>query len=206
MTETIFVKVIKLYKQIWLVFTFFRCHLKLNVYDNASLDKSYYPDIFYSLCYIDISHTTFEFIEIVIYYFLKFSDLCLFLSKNTSKIDAFDCKTRFKHGCPDKPYRGSTIFKCKTLQISLEWIQFSKWIKMCLWFLSHLSWKLKLTFLIACRPSSYRPSVRLFINISHFQILHNHSANFNKIWHKKFLGIVDSSLFKWRDMAFAKGR
>nr|XP_022293967.1 uncharacterized protein LOC111104356 isoform X1 [Crassostrea virginica] len=38
-------------------------------------------------------------------------DLCLFLSKNTSKVDAFDCKTRFKHGCPDKPYRGSTIFK-----------------------------------------------------------------------------------------------
>nr|XP_022302087.1 uncharacterized protein LOC111110046 [Crassostrea virginica] len=39
-------------------------------------------------------------------------DLCLFLSKKWgSKMQHFECKAKFKHGCPDKPYRGSTIFK-----------------------------------------------------------------------------------------------
>ena len=33
-----------------------------------------------------------------------------------TKLEAFECKTKFKHGCPDEPYRGSTIYKCKALQ------------------------------------------------------------------------------------------
>ena len=37
---------------------------------------------------------------------------CLFLNKRTSNIDWYDC-TNFTSGCPDEPYRGSLIYKCK---------------------------------------------------------------------------------------------
>ena len=37
---------------------------------------------------------------------------CLFLNKRNSKIDWYDC-TSFPSGCPDEPYRGSLIYKCK---------------------------------------------------------------------------------------------
>ena len=47
--------------------------------------------------------------------FLNFVGLCLFLSKAKSAIEAYDCET-FEYGCPESPYRGSTIFKCKNLK------------------------------------------------------------------------------------------
>nr|XP_022288713.1 uncharacterized protein LOC111100872 isoform X2 [Crassostrea virginica]XP_022288714.1 uncharacterized protein LOC111100872 isoform X2 [Crassostrea virginica] len=37
------------------------------------------------------------------------ADLCLYLSKKRSQMDAYECKG-FEYGCPDKPYRGSWIF------------------------------------------------------------------------------------------------
>ena len=43
-------------------------------------------------------------------------------------MEAYDCKT-FEYGCPDSPYRGSTIFKCKKLGkinlcISFTYVEF----------------------------------------------------------------------------------
>ena len=54
-----------------------------------------------------------------------------------------------------------------------------------LYFLSHLSWKLKeLFWLPSCHPSSVCPSVCLSVNFSHSQIfLQIYWANFNQTWH-----------------------
>ena len=54
-----------------------------------------------------------------------------------------------------------------------------------LYFLSHLSWKLKeLFWLPSCHPSSVCPSVCLSVNFSHSQIfLQICWANFNQTWH-----------------------
>ena len=66
--------------------------------------------------------------------------------------------------------------------------------------LNHLSRRLKWAFLIACRPS-----IRLSVNSSHFNLLlHNHWAKFNQTWHKASLGGGDSNLFKWRATSFYK--
>jgi hypothetical protein len=52
---------------------------------------------------------------------------------------------------------------------------------------------------LSCRPSV----CKLF----HFWLLlQNHWANYNKTWHKSFLGGGDSKLFKWRGLPFSKGR
>ena len=57
------------------------------------------------------------------------------------------------------------------------------WWKL-LFFLAHLSWKLKWAFLITC-CLSVRPSVCLSVNFSQFHLLfQNHWANFNQTWHK----------------------
>ena len=47
--------------------------------------------------------------------FINFVGLCLFLSKARSQMEAHDCKSS-EYGCPESPYRGSTIFKCKNLE------------------------------------------------------------------------------------------
>ena len=47
-------------------------------------------------------------------------DRCIFLSKKNSKIDAHDCLTTFNYGCPEEPYRGSTIYKCKVIENKSE--------------------------------------------------------------------------------------
>ena len=68
--------------------------------------------------------------------------------------------------------------------------------------LAHLTWKLKWTFLIAC--------CSLFVHLWTFHISFSqephHSASFNQIWHRAFLGERDSSLFKWKTKPFFKGR
>ena len=61
-------------------------------------------------------------------------------------------------------------------------------------FLAHQGWKLKWGIMM-----NLRPSVRLFVNFSHFHLLlQNQSTNFNQTWHKAFLGGGDSIFFKWR--------
>ena len=46
--------------------------------------------------------------------------------------------------------------------------------------------------------------VLVVVNFSHFLLLRNQKAIFNKTWHKTSLGEVDSSLFKWRATPFSK--
>ena len=49
--------------------------------------------------------------------------------------------------------------------------------------------------------------VGVVVNFSHFHLLlQNHWANFNQTWHKASLDERDSILFKWRALAFSKGR
>lgn len=50
----------------------------------------------------------------ILFIVVKFTGLCLYLSKEKSKIEAYECTNVFKSGCPEIPYRGSTIYKCKT--------------------------------------------------------------------------------------------
>ena len=57
--------------------------------------------------------------------------------------------------------------------------------------LTHLSWKLKWAFLIACCPLSVCPSVCLSVNFSHFHLLLlKHWASFNQTLHTASLGFV----------------
>ena len=100
------------------------------------------------------------------------------------------------------------IFKLRTSDKRFDIIKSMRifWLQGVL-FLAHLSWKLKWTFLIACRPSSVCQSVRLSLNFSYFRLLlRNHCANFNQTWHKVSLGKGDSSLLKWRAITFPTGR
>ena len=86
---------------------------------------------------------------------------------------------------------------------------FSKYLHIAIWFLAHLSWKLKWAFwwpvmscLSVCQ-SVHSSSCKL----SHFHLLlQNHWANFSQTLHKAFLGEGNWSLNKWRDMPFFKGR
>ncbi|XP_078338915.1 uncharacterized protein LOC144617658 isoform X2 [Crassostrea virginica] len=43
---------------------------------------------------------------------------CLFLSKPTSELDSYDCRT-FDYGCPDRPYFGSSVYKYSSC-VSIE--------------------------------------------------------------------------------------
>lgn len=43
-----------------------------------------------------------------------FEGLCLYLPKDDSKVDAYDCKN-FRKGCPTENYRGSTIYERKSV-------------------------------------------------------------------------------------------
>ena len=71
-----------------------------------------------------------------------------------------------------------------------------------IWFLAHLSWKLKWAFLIVCRSSS----VRLSLNFSHFHLLlKNHWANFKLTWHKASLCDEKLIFNKWGPFISQKG-
>ena len=82
-----------------------------------------------------------------------------------------------------------------------------------LWFLAHLSQRLKWAFLIKiCLLSVVVVVVVVIVvvvvvNFSHFHLLlQNHRANFNQTWHKATFSKGNSSLYKWRGPPFSKGR
>lgn len=54
---------------------------------------------------------------VILFLVVKITGLCLYLSKESLKMEAHDCKV-FKSGCPEIPYMGSTIYKCKALYCS----------------------------------------------------------------------------------------
>lgn len=55
---------------------------------------------------------------VILFLVVKLTGLCLYLSKESLKLEAHDCKEVFKSGCPEIPYMGSTIYKCKALYCS----------------------------------------------------------------------------------------
>ena len=78
-------------------------------------------------------------------------------------------------------------------------------------FLAHLSWKLKWSFLIACRPSVNSCSpvpLGQFQSFSNDEILKifSRTTRPNSTQLGTFWGEVNSSLFKWRATPFSKGR
>lgn len=51
----------------------------------------------------------------IIFLLCFFAGRCLFLSKTRSELKSYDCRT-FDYGCPDRPYFGSSVYKCENFQ------------------------------------------------------------------------------------------
>ena len=49
--------------------------------------------------------------------FLCVIDICLYLRKDRSEVDSYNC-LNFAHGCPTGTYRGSTVYKSKAAYAS----------------------------------------------------------------------------------------
>lgn len=49
-----------------------------------------------------------------------FAGHCLFLSKQRSELDYYECGS-FSFGCPDRPYLGSSVYKCENLKNRFVW-------------------------------------------------------------------------------------
>ena len=107
-------------------------------------------------------------------------------------------------------FRNFCIYKatgklCKERNSVITYLKESPMVFGWIWFLAHLSLRLKWAFLITiCQLSVV---VVVVVNFSYFHLLlQNHRANFNQTLHNASLGKWDSNSFTWRAPPFSKGR
>ena len=78
-----------------------------NLFERKSLEEKIY--LFFTW---KTMKTTFYMIDDTWNNLCVIAGLCLFLKKDVSELDSYDC-THFRYGCPPSPYTGATVYKCK---------------------------------------------------------------------------------------------